>query len=299
MVLVRIDLWEMYDLETNTADYGILATNLTTGEQLWGRASSENSDPKIAADHLRTLQRQVSTGEARPPDATVILNMKEFSLEALKKLLCSWNRKETTRLKNEETGAYYTFNKGTTTFITTGGLEREEKGGKKEEKHSTKISTVPTKNIVPTPVATTSTEQGGTITEKREIEVSTFTKYFKPGEVGVVGGKHTIVQLKNGDRTITLVFNPTSEIKITNLGDGKVLVEGRGRNNEWTKVIVNTENGTVTTESGELAAGWYRNWRYAAGKTQVQAPATGGPINLRDNQSTTLPYAKQLPLLTH
>jgi hypothetical protein len=154
--------------------------------------------------------------------------------------------------------------------------------------------------------ATTSTEQGRTITENRTIEVSTFTKYFKPGEVGVVGGKYTVVYLKNGDKVIALVFNPTDKIKITNLGEGNVLVEGVGINGKWTKVIVNAD-GTVTTESGKLVTtGVYTNWEYAAGKTQVQGPATGGSINLGHDQSMTLTYnkiiydkTKQLQPLTH
>jgi len=95
---------------------------------IWDEATSENSDPKIARKYLKTLQEQVSTGTAPQPDATVIVDMEEFSLKALINLLLSWNTRDNTRLKNEEEGVYYTFQKGTT-FITTGGLEREEKGG--------------------------------------------------------------------------------------------------------------------------------------------------------------------------
>ncbi len=134
-------------------------------------------------------------------------------------------------------------------------------------------------------------EEWETVTERRTIDVSVFTKNFKPGEVGIVGGKYTVVYLKNEDVTTALVFNPTSNIKITNLGDGRVRVEGVGRNDEWTKVIVNTEDGTATLENGGLVGGGvYRNWEYAAGKTTLEAPAAGRSKEIGNNQSTKLGY---------
>ncbi|MGB9693204.1 MAG: hypothetical protein ACPLYF_00005, partial [Fervidobacterium sp.] len=99
-----------------------------------------------------------------------------------------------------------------------------------------------------------------------------------------------VVYLKNEDVTTTLVFRQTSDIKITNLGDGKVRVEGRGRGaDEWTKVIVNTEKGTATLESGKLAAPVYTNWEYHPGKTTVEEK-TASEVGLKDNQTVRLEY---------
>ncbi|MEM4707047.1 MAG: hypothetical protein QXL47_00365 [Candidatus Anstonellales archaeon] len=195
---------------------------------------------------------------------------------------------------------------------TTGGGTKEEKagsgittigkpspttgGGTKEEKAGSGITTtIPTKATITTPKTPSKPAAGGeekSVTKEATIDISTFTKNFKPGEVGVVGGRYTVVYLRNNEtRTTTaLIFSPTDEIKITNRSGGEVMVEGRGRNNQWTKVIVDTKTGDVRTETGErVTGGVYRNWEYAKGKTQVKAPA-GGSINLQKDQQTRLTY---------
>jgi len=292
MASYTVDIWERIK---NGVNYWVIRVTGKEGE-IWlvvpeGKNYNEK-DAKAAYTSVAKASIQ------RDPDFTTKVSwpLEDFTLKNIIAKLKEYNSTESTDFKvvNKygKVEKYYLFGTETRSiFLTKDGNPIEEiattQEATQEEKLPPKIT--PIKKMVPTLAA--EKEEWETVTERRTIDVSVFTKNFKPGEVGIVGGKYTVVYLKNEDVTTALVFNPTSNIKITNLGDGRVRVEGVGRNDEWTKVIVNTEDGTATLENGGLVGGGvYRNWEYAAGKTTLEAPAAGRSKEIGNNQSTKLGY---------